>query len=615
MESINQTQVNLDGLLEILGKNLYSSPCVVLRELIQNAHDGCHRHQFEHTEQHEYRITIRANNDDNTLEIIDTGSGLTESEIHDYLATIGSGYTRLLRSNTDADDLIGYFGLGFLSAYVVSDQVEVYTTSYKAPDKTWRFATKGGKTFSIKPWQQHPVGTRVRLTLKSEFSSLSSIEVLRSLIKTYCCLLPIPIYLEAETVAVNQMVPPWCLPETMSPLQKRKKILAFASVFEDDFEPICCLPIPDNNPLNLKGVLWIQDGASYASSDNRNVSVFIRHMFISNDEADLLPKWAGFVGGLFESPAFNPTASRESLQKDAYYKAAAQLIKEELIKGLRQIVLSEPESWRRINTRHSQSLLGAALSDERLFSVCSKQLKVPTNYGDMTLPHLLKQSGGVLHIKTQLEASVEEMLFKARKIPLVSGFLYGAADFCYRYCDIEKVDILMLGSIEGESTYLPKVDENEVKLEFQQELHILSSLMIGEDEQLLFSRFEPSAMPMLIIEDQEVKLKQRIEQEQADRRIGQAALALARIHTESIKREKVRRIYLNLNNAVIKRLFALDPLKKESVAHLLRSFFDSMNFSESISVVDGSDGLSSDKTKDFTTILNTFNQSLLALMD
>jgi len=335
-DSLQTTQVNMDGLLEVFGKNLYSTPSVALRELIQNAHDACQRFKIETKEHKEFRIKLSSDYENQTLVIDDNGSGLTRGEISDYLATIGSGYTRVLRHSSNSEDMIGYFGLGFLSAYVVAKKVEVYTRSYQSPDKCWRFTSVGGKTFTISDISEDrrqiggsytDSGTRVVLHLEDEYHSLAEQSLLVALIKRYCCLLPISIFVNDIASPINATTPPWNQEENAS-LQKQKRVrIEFAKLFDEDFEPLCCIAVPSDNPFGLKGILWLQGGGSYNTSDNRAAHIFARNMFITDEDKELLPNWAGFVSAVFECSSFLPTASRESIQRNEQYYQIVNYIK------------------------------------------------------------------------------------------------------------------------------------------------------------------------------------------------------------------------------------------------------------------------------------------------
>ncbi len=564
--AVLKTQVDLNGLLEVLGKNLYSEPSVALREIIQNASDACERHRLESGEERDYRIQLTGDPDNGTLIVQDNGSGLTQDEIIEFLATIGTGYSRLLRDKTGTEEVIGYFGLGFLSAYVIASKVEVITTSYKTPDRTWKFSSLKGQTYSVSATEHAAVGTSVVLILEPEFNSLADPHMLTSLVQRYCCLLPINITLNGGSERINDIAPPWLEEAETSKLQLRKKELEFATVFEHAFEPLACIRIPKDNDLGLRGLIWIQDGASYASSDNRNISLFIRNMFITNTEKELLPRWAGFCGAVLESAKFKPTASRESLQKDEYFYEVIDYIHEQLVTGIRRIVLEEPETWRRIQARHNDALLGAAISDDRLFQTTLRSLKVPTTDGNLTLPQLLKKGDGEIYLKPGSKSGHEEILFRVRGNPLVKGYLYAASDYCRRYAEAENTPIHILGTSAANETVFP-----DVKPESDQLSSLISQLFEDENHEVHYSSFDPPHIPLIVMEDQEVVTKNNIEEDEADKRISSAVLSLARLHTSKQVKRKERVVYINLKNEIIQSLPSLPLEKREPIGAMLTS--------------------------------------------
>jgi len=121
-------------------------------------------------------------------------------------------------------------------------------------------------------------------------------------------------------------------------------------------------------------------------------------MLIGEDERDLLPRWAGFIGGVIESKALQPTASRESLKKDAVYESTAATLRDCLIRALFSLAEQEPATWRRVLLRHNEALLGAALVDDELFELVADDVTVPTTEGDFTLPALLDRCGGKIFV-------------------------------------------------------------------------------------------------------------------------------------------------------------------------------------------------------------------------
>jgi len=596
--SIQNTSVNLDGLLEVLGQNLYSDSDVAIRELIQNAADACHRHRLEEPSATDYSIRLRCDPSSNKLIIEDNGSGLTFEEVKQFLATIGAGYSRLLRHETGTEDVVGYFGLGFLTAYIVASKVQVETSSYQTPEEAWCFTSSKGKTYAIAPTDVRPRGTTVTLWLEKEYQNLSNSFFLRSVIQKYCCLLTTPIFINDEQEHINKLRAPWLLGDEFSTLRRSKLNLEFAAMFETTFEPITIFPIPDDNPYAISGMLWVQGGSSYASTDNRNLSVFTRNMFITNEDKELLPRWAGFAGGVVESSKFKPTASRETLQKDQYYKSICSYLKEVLADGLGKLVSKEPATWRRVLSRHGQALLGAAISDDDLFLASQKLLKVPTTEGDMTVPELLQWGDGKIYIKPSNNSGHEEILFRARGNPLVKGFLYGATNFCQKYAEWNSVAIYTLGT-EGIQSNIFKPLELENKSAKSRYLSLFESSKYA----VAFTSFTPEHIPLLVIENFEAIVKNRIESDEADKRISTAALSLARLTTAETINVKESTIYLNLDNPIIQQIPYLEDSDQKNIAEMLRSMLEMLC----------GDNTNTDESLD--TVFSTFNTAILALIE
>ncbi len=197
---VRATQVDLSGLMTVLGEHLYSTPTVALRELVQNAHDSCERRRLEDHDDPSAgpRVIVVADPGERTLSIEDSGAGLTADEVERYLATVGAGYTRTLRERDPDDGLIGYFGLGFLSAFVVGDRVDVWTCSYQDPELGWRYARKIGEPYTLESAPSRPVGTRVTLSLGDRFADLANPLAIRRLLTRYASLLRYPGLLPAR---------------------------------------------------------------------------------------------------------------------------------------------------------------------------------------------------------------------------------------------------------------------------------------------------------------------------------------------------------------------------------------------------------------------------------
>ncbi|MCB9640967.1 MAG: ATP-binding protein [Myxococcales bacterium] len=568
---VQRAKVDMDGLMEVLSANLYSTPFVALRELVQNAHDSCFRRKIEDEacDISALRIDISVSASRSLLTIQDRGAGLTEEEIHRYLATVGSGYTRVLRKESAREELIGAFGLGFLSAYVIAERVEVWTTSYQTPDQTWHFSSRNGQSYTVHEAENEEVGTRVVLHLKPRFASLTRLEAVSQVLERYCCLLTIPIYAPHQ---INAVRPPW-EPQghEISELRMRRLRLDFAKRFEPFFEPLATLPVESKEEINARGVLWVQDGATYGSSDNRRVVLFVRGMLITEDARELFPRWAGFLGGVIECNQLTPTASREDVQEDENFSKLAKVVEETLITGLAHIAAREPEAWRRILMRHNEALLGAALCDERLFALLQDELTVPTSEGDLRLPALRKHSHGKIYLSMSQQAGYEEVLFRALSRPIVQGWRYAARPFVQQFCEMRGLEFVELGTRRGEEAVFAIEDLEESKRA------LFAEHLAQEDTELCFARFAPETLPVIIVTNHEVALKRRIEDDEADKRIASGVLGLARKFTKKVKEKDLHRLYVNLNSPLIQKLMEVGEPQRTQGMKMVRALAQLMS--------------------------------------
>lgn len=568
---IRRAGVDLNGLMSVLSKHLYSTPTVALRELVQNAHDSIVRRRIEQADWHgPGRIDVEADRAGAVIRIVDSGAGLTEQEIHAYLATVGVGYTRGLRQGGhDESGLIGMFGLGFLSAFVLAKRVTVRTTSYQQPDIGHCYVSTNAEQYSVTTMAARPVGTEIVLELHDDYTLLANAAQLRAVLGRYCVLLREPIHVCGDAEPINPEPPPWRRggeDAALHPVQARRRDIEFASRFERNFEPICCLPLTPSEHSDAVGLLWVQDGSTYGTSDNRNLSVFLRGMLLDDDARDLLPPWAGFIGGVIESSRLTPTASREDLQRDQHYAAIQRALSEALIVGLADVAAQQPEAWRRVLLRHNEALLGAALCDERLFTLLMDSVRVPSSQGDLPAREL--RSSGAIHVVLERDGGFEEMLFRAMGVPVAHGDRYAVLPFLRRWALAKGLRLVELGTDQG-NRQLFRLAELPA-----QELDWLGA-RLADGERVIAARFSPEALPLVVVPDREAELKRRLEEDANDKRMSLAALRLARQFTQQLEGGHLSRLYVNLDNpgvqALLEGIRSGNP-RADDAAALLKAF-------------------------------------------
>ena len=381
------TSVDVTGLLKVLGESLYSRPEVAVRELIQNASDATARRRLQGDKAFTPRINVECVPDTETLIISDNGSGLTAGEIDNFLARIGSGFTRTLRSKTEDGQLIGAFGLGFLTAYMIGERVEVRTTSMTGP--ACRFVSENGERYIVSEMEPGEIGSKVVIRLKEKYNYLSDPGGLYDVITEYCRLMQVDIHLQGSHEPIN-IDPPWRVEAANEPLIRlQRRRTEFAKQIEPEFEPICTIPITSGSG---QGLLWVHDRSTYGGADNRWMQIYIRGMMVARNKHDFLPGWAGFVSGIYDAPDLSPTASREDVIQDQAYLTAKSTATQALMSGLADIARDQPEIWRMILRRHNEALLGAAISDINLFEAIHQDVTLPTSDGDLRLQEIAARS-------------------------------------------------------------------------------------------------------------------------------------------------------------------------------------------------------------------------------
>ena len=445
MHTRGQFQLHLPGLLKVLAEHLYSTQRVGLRELLQNAHDSCVRRSIEQTETgYRPRIDLLIEPETHLLRVADNGSGLTEEEIHQYLTVIGRGYTRELRERLAANDietsreLIGQFGIGFLSAYLLASEVTVETRSVNRPALRWH--SVGDQEFELSDGSRAEPGTTVELKLKPSAYFLLREQILIETVREYADFLPTAIHVQGSSVPANLGTPPWEEPDGEMACRNYIKRRF------DEADPLWVLPLHDGIvdlghdtiTVPLRGFLFVPAQSVVSIKEYGTVAVYIRRMSICDADKDLLPSWARFVRGVIDCPALQPTASREAVHQDDAFEAVRQVLAEQLGKGLRTLATGRPESWRQIVYGHTDLILGWASKDADFFRLVANSVPLRTSRGRIALPEYLKISGNVVYYTTrQLGSLQDKVLAEGRDAPRsrrllvrcanVSGTLHGDA--------------------------------------------------------------------------------------------------------------------------------------------------------------------------------------------
>ena len=380
-------RVNVAGIIELMGRSLYSRGDTAVRELIQNAHDAVSRRKASDLS-FQPRIDIVQDRDEGTLTVSDNGVGLSEREAEEYLGTVGLGLTGLMRNdsgNNDALDLIGQFGVGLLSSFMLADRIDVTTRKEDCEAVCWRAGTEAD--IELSSAERVELGTTITLHLRSDQRTFAENEdALESSIREFADYLQVPIFLNHSTQRVNVINAAWFDP-TPDPE-------AIELALEEQFSetPLDVIPIRIESPVSVAGTLYVTPQRVPGFSSEPTLMITVRRMIISRRHPDLLPDWAGFVRGVLELHDCSPTTSRESLVRDSTFAAAQSVIEDTLFGHFEDLVQNAPDKWQAVLQWHRYLLTGAALDNERLRGLLRQSYTFPTSRGAMTFDEIAEAS-------------------------------------------------------------------------------------------------------------------------------------------------------------------------------------------------------------------------------
>jgi len=504
-------QVNLGGIIDLLSNHTYSSPNVFIRELLQNGVDAIvARNQSQPGHQGEMLIELPTQNADDGPVLIfsDNGIGLTEEEIHLFLATIGQTSKRdewLQQRN----DFIGQFGVGLLSCFMVSDEVIVVTRSAKEGAETieWRGRADGTYSLTILERKMAP-GTEVRLHCKAGSEEYFLPDKLRKLAFHYGSLLPFPIKFSDSTgtTLINEETPPWkqsfAAPEFERDAYLEYGRAAFALEFFDY--------IPLRSPIgDVQGVAFVLP-FSPSLSMRKTHRVYLKNMLLSEQTEGLLPDWAFFVKCVVNANNLRPTASRESFYEDETLSATRAALGQQLRGYLIDLSTENPARLRKLIQLHHLSIKALAVDDEEFFRIVVNWLPFETNMGTMTLTEYMKGHEVVRYMVNLDQFRQTARIAAAQSMCVINaGYVYDAALIQKLEDVFPLVPLLMIdsSSLTHSFEYLTLTEQDEVSAFVELANKVLEPFKCYVEVR----RFAPDELPALHIAGSDVEFKRSIE--------------------------------------------------------------------------------------------------------
>ena len=340
--------VQTEHIFPIIKRWLYSEKEIFLRELVSNACDAVAKlkHLVSIGEAQgigdDFQITVKADKEKNTLTITDNGIGMTEEDVKKYINQIAlSGALDFIQKYDNAetekeanpDGIIGHFGLGFYSAFMVADEVEIQTKSFTgAPAVSWKCSDDGD--YEMAEGTRAERGTDIILHIAEEEKEYLDNNKLRSVLEKYCAFMATPIYLaeekkeedSGEQKPINDADPLWLKNPSQCTEEEYKEF--YRKAFHDYKEPLFSIHINADYPLNFKGILYFPRISHEYETLEGQVKLFYNRVFVADNIKEIIPEYLLMLKGVVDCPELPLNVSRSSLQTNSYVaKVSAHITK------------------------------------------------------------------------------------------------------------------------------------------------------------------------------------------------------------------------------------------------------------------------------------------------
>ena len=363
-----QIQIHTENIFPIIKKAVYSGHEVFLRELVSNGTDAISKRRMaamagDCSEGPEGLISIKIDREAKTLTISDNGIGMNADEVKRYINQVAfsSAEEFLEKYKSEDDAIIGHFGLGFYSSFMVASQVELVSLSARPNSEAVRWSCDGSPNFSLEAAERSEPGTDVILHLQEEELEYIEPARIRTLINTYCDFMPVEVQLEGETV--NKREAPWR--KSPRELSDEDYIELYRYLYPFQGDPLLWVHLNTDYPYNLQGILYFPKSTGRADWEKGEIKLYCNQVFVSDSIKEVVPKYLLPLRGVIDSPDIPLNVSRSALQTDRRVRSIGGFVAKKVGDRLKQLHRDEPARYAEIWESLAPFIKIGAMEDEK----------------------------------------------------------------------------------------------------------------------------------------------------------------------------------------------------------------------------------------------------------
>ena len=441
--------IDSENIFPIIKKWVYSDHDIFVRELVSNGCDAITKlkkldvmGEYELPEGYKPKIEVIVTPEEKTMKFIDNGLGMTAEEVEEYITQIAfSGATQFLekyKDKTTEDDMIGHFGLGFYSAFMVADEVQIDTLSYKEGAEPVHWASEGGTEYEMQEGNKTTVGTEITLYLNEDSLEFANEYRAREVLERYCSFMPTEIFLskanaepEYDTideddvldtdtvvehiteepkegeegepkkkakivrrpVSISDTHPLWT--KNPSECTKDDYIDFYRKVFMDYKEPLFWIHLNMDYPFNLKGILYFPKINTEYDSIEGKIKLYNNQVFIADNIKEVIPEFLMVLKGVIDCPDLPLNVSRSALQNDGFVNKVADYISKKVADKLNGMFKTDRENYEKYWDDISPFIKFGCLKDEKFGEkMKNSMLYKNLDHKYMTLEDIIKEAKG-----------------------------------------------------------------------------------------------------------------------------------------------------------------------------------------------------------------------------